>query len=80
MNGLSDQAVYELSRKEGRLLVTYNIKDFVKLIHKPADPGIIAVSPNLSLEQIDKKLTALLTRAGKNTLVGKITHISGELK
>jgi|SRR5882672_3169424 len=79
-SGLPDPDVYELARKEGRLLVTYNIKDFTKLITQPHDPGIIGISPNISLEQIDKKLTALLTRSGKNDLMGKLTSINEELK
>jgi hypothetical protein len=31
---IPDEAVYELARKEGRLLVTYNIKDFILLSKK----------------------------------------------
>ena len=49
-SGLPDAKVYDLARKEKRLLVTYNIKDFHMLASTSTDTGIIGVSPNLSLE------------------------------
>jgi len=80
LSGLSDPKVYELARKEERLLVTYNVKDFSSLVAKSTDSGIIGVSANLSIEQIDKKLVALLTKSSKRTLFGKLTVITGENK
>jgi predicted nuclease of predicted toxin-antitoxin system len=77
--GLSDPDVYELARKNARLLVTYNIKDFKDLARRSAATGVIGVSPNLPLEQIDKKLTALLTRAAEKELLGKLTIVTGEI-
>ena len=77
--GLPDPKVYVLARNEGRLLITYNIKDFLGLAPQNSDTGIIGVSPNLSLDQIDKKLTALLTKATASELRGKLTYISGEM-
>lgn len=79
LTGLSDLQVYDRSEKENRLLVTYNIKDFIELAQTGSKIGIIGVSPNLSLEQIDKKLTALLMKSTKKALVGKLTIISGEV-
>lgn len=76
--GLSDSEVYKLARKENRLLITFNTKDFVKLVKKDKDTGVIGVSANLPLEQIDKKLTALLTKASSKTLRGKLTTLTGE--
>jgi hypothetical protein len=75
---IPDEAVYELARKEGRLLVTYNIKDFVQLAAKTTDTGIIGLSAQLPIEQIDTKLTTLLRRSTPNGLYGKITEITGE--
>lgn len=75
---LSDPEVYELARKENRLLITFNTKDFVKLAEKGEDTGVIGVSANLLPDQIDKKLTALLTKAGPKTLAGKLTTLTGE--
>jgi hypothetical protein len=77
--GLPDSQVYERAQKESRLLVTYNIKDFISLASESKDIGIIGVSPNISTEQIDKKLTNLLTKATENELRGKFTYISGEM-
>ena len=78
LSGLSDPKVYELAKKEKRLLVTYNVKDFSSLVTKSTDSGIIGVSANLSIEQIDKKLVALLTKSSRRTLFGKLTVITGE--
>lgn len=75
---LPDPEVYELACKEQRLLVTYNVKDFKSLIQRGEDAGIIGVSPNLSLEQIDKKINSLLTKATKKELFGKLTMVSVE--
>lgn len=79
-SGLPDFKVYKLAKKEGRLLVTYNIKDFKELATRSNITGIIGVSPNLTFDQIDKKLTSLLTKSTKKELFGKFTYISGESK
>lgn len=76
--GLSDPEVYELARREKRLLITYNTKDFVNLVKKEKDTGVIGVSANLPLEQVDKKLTALIIKAGPKRLLGKLTRLTGE--
>ncbi len=75
---LPDPEVYKLSQKQERIIVTYNIKDFVPFLKIGANTGVIGVSPNLSDEQIDKKLTALLMRSTKKALLGKLTTITGE--
>jgi hypothetical protein len=41
---LSDEAVYELAREEGRLIVTHNTKDFTHLAAKSTSTGIIGIS------------------------------------
>jgi len=76
--GLSDPKVYKLAQKEDRLVVTYNIKDFEKLAAKNMETGVIGVSHNLSLEQLDKKLTSLLNKSTRKSLLGKLTTITGE--
>lgn len=75
--GLSDPEVYKLAIKENRLLITYNVKDFEVLLKSDPRSGIIGVSANLSLIQVDKKLTALLNKATKNSLFGKLTLVPG---
>lgn len=75
---LSDTKVYKFAQKEGRIIVTYNVKDFVHLVENDTKSGVIGVSPSLSADQIDKKLTALLNKSTKKSLFGKLTIISGE--
>lgn len=75
-SSMPDPQVYQLARAEKRLLVTYNIKDFKRFARESKETGIIGVSPNLSLDQIDKKLTSILTKAGRKELVGKLTMIN----
>lgn len=74
----SDLKVYELAKQEGRILITLNIKHFKPLASMSKLTGIIGISENLTLEQIDKKLTALLNKSTKKSLLGKLTTISGE--
>lgn len=76
--GLSDPKVYDLARKEKRIIVTRNIKDFEELAIMSKDTGVIGISPNLTFKQVDIKLTALLNKSTKKSLLGKITKISGE--
>lgn len=75
---LPDPQVYEFAKARDRIIVTFNIKDFKPLASVSKSTGIIGVSANLSLEQIDKKLTALLNKSTKKSLLGKLTIISGE--
>lgn len=77
-SGLSDNKVYEIAEKMGRLLIIFNIKDYKKLARKSSKTGIIGISQNLSTEQIDKKLTALLAKSGPRQLYGRFTPITGE--
>lgn len=76
-SGLSDLEVYQLALKQKRLVVTLNERDFRDLAKISKETGIIGVSSNLSDEQIDKKLTALLNKASKTSLFGKLTLIPG---
>ena len=74
--GALDLDVYKLAVKEHRLIITFNDKDFRNLAGKSKFAGIIGVSNNLSYEQIDVKLTSLLTRSTHGQLFGKFTYIS----
>ena len=77
--GLPDPAVYRLATKEQRILITYNEKDFLPLVGtRKNDMGIIGVSPHLTTEQIDTKLTALLVKKTPRSLSGKLTTLTGE--
>lgn len=80
ISGISDEKVYEVAGKTYRLLIIFNIKDYKKLAKKSSNTGIIGISQNLSNEQIDKKLTALLAKSGPRELYGKFTPITGKSK
>lgn len=76
--GISDPEVYRLAVREQRVLITYNEKDFLPLTGTQGDKGVIGVSPHLTMEQIDTKLTALLVRSTPNSLAGKFTALTGQ--
>lgn len=76
--GLRDEHVYKEAIKRHRLIITFNAKDFKPMAANSQETGIIVVSPNLSDEQIDAKLVALLVRSRPNSLYGKFTTITGE--
>ncbi|HVF69701.1 MAG TPA: DUF5615 family PIN-like protein [Xanthomonadales bacterium] len=77
---LSDPEVYVEALKLKRISVTLNEKDFYPLAGTKNDRGIIGLSPNLSYEQMDKKLTSLLIKYKPGFLKRKLTTVSGETK
>jgi len=76
--GLSDPAVYEVARKSNRIILTFNGDDFRKLATKSQESGVISLSNNMLNEQIDTKLTALLSKSTPRALLGKFTVLTGE--
>lgn len=80
LSGMSDPDIYEESANQNRIIITFNFRHFRELASKSKNTGVIGVSNNLELEQIDKKLTALLMKSTKGDLFGKFTYISGETK
>jgi len=78
--GLSDEKVYQEAAKLHRIIVTFNGDDFIALARKSKNTGILSLSDNLSSEQIDTKLTALLLRNTPTSLYGKFTTLTGETK
>ena len=74
--GLPDTEVYEIAIKLRRLIVTYNTKDFRRMVHKSQDTGVIGVGVLVPYHHVDKKLTSLLTNSGEKALVGKYTSLS----
>lgn len=77
VRGISDEEVYELAKKEKRLIVTMNVDDFKGLAGKSGVTGIIGVSPHTTYDQRDKKLSALLSKSSRKELYGKYTLITG---
>ncbi len=76
--GIRDELVYQEAVHMQRLIVTFNGDDFKPFVAKSAETGIIAVSDNLSTNQIDSKLVALLARSSPKALFGKYTPLTGE--
>lgn len=76
--GWPDWEVFQFASKNRMILVTFNVKDFVDFIDLSHTTGIVGVSTNLNDDDIDKKLTSLFTKSSKNSLLGKLTYISGE--
>ncbi len=74
---LPDSEVYEVAIRQNRVLITYNEKHFRKLVRHNAI-GVIGVSANMPLGQLDKKLSALLTRSRPKDLFGRFIFLSGE--
>ncbi len=75
-SGLKDPEVYTLAVKRNLLIITLNEKDFYSLSGKNSKTGIISISPNCSNEQIDKKLTSLLSKHSPNELYGHFHKIT----
>ncbi len=76
--GLKDPAVYEVARALNRLIITFNGDDFRKMVDQSTKTGVINLSSNLRNDQIDTKLTALLTKRNPSALFGKFTDLTGE--
>src|SRR5688500_7228188 len=75
--GLLDPPVYELAVSLGRILVTFNWSDFVPLVGRTKDCGVIGVS-GMDWHRIDTKLTALLMRHGPGYFRGKVRTLGAE--
>jgi predicted nuclease of predicted toxin-antitoxin system len=73
-SGIPDREVFEIAEKEGRIIVTFNEKDFAA--NRRRRSGLIALSPNLTTEEIDTKITSLLTSHKQCHLVGKYIRIN----
>lgn len=76
--GISDKEVYEIAKKEKRIIITYNINDFKKLAKLDKNTGIIGVTQTLTPEQLDTKLNSLLSKSSQKSLIGKYTPLTKE--
>lgn len=79
LSGISDEEVCKRAKQEQRVVVTFNIKHF-RGKEKMLGAGVIGVSPNLVNDQIDKKLSSLLSETTPNRLKGTFHYISREKK
>lgn len=76
--GLPDPEVYGLAVRLKRIIVTFNWKDFREMATRNHNTGVIGVSPNLTTNQIDAKLTSLLVHSNSKALLGKFTYLTSE--
>src|SRR3989344_6424923 len=71
--GIEDRQIYEIAIKQKRIIVTYNVRDFRKLAKLSRHTGVIGVSQGLTPEQLDAKLSALLSKSSEKSFYGKYT-------
>ena len=74
--GIKDEEVYEIARKQKRIIITYNIDDFKKLAKKSKDTGIIGITQGSTPEELDKKLNSQLSKSSEKSFYGKYTPLS----
>ncbi len=74
--GIKDGEVYEIARKQKRIIITYNIGDFKRLTKKSKDTGIIGITQGITPEELDKKLNSLLSKSSEKSFYGKYTSLS----
>lgn len=74
--GTPDQDVYKAAAKHERLVITRNQKDFMPLAKNSKKTGVILIAPDVTDEQVDVNITALLTRKRKHELYGCANRIT----
>ena len=74
--GIKDEEVYEIARKQKRIIITYNIGDFKRLAKRSKDTGVIGITQGFTPEELDKKLNSLLSKSSENSFYGKYTPLS----
>jgi Domain of unknown function (DUF5615) len=75
--GLPDPQLYALAVKQGRMILTTNVKDFRALLRDDC-PGIIGIPEAWVTHHIDTKLTTLLMRHGPNHFRGRYRSLAVE--
>jgi Domain of unknown function (DUF5615) len=74
---LPDPQVYELAVKQGRIILTTNVKHFRPLLRDDC-PGIIGIPGAWLPDRIDSKLTALLIHHGPAYFRGRYRSLAAE--
>lgn len=75
--GSTDKDVYEIASKQKRIIITYNIGDFRKLVTQSKRTGVIGITQALTPEQLDTQLNSLLSKSSEKSLYGRYTPLSG---
>lgn len=78
LQGAKDEELCKIAILESRIIITLNDKDFKKLVMKYKLMKVVGLSANLTTDQIDKKLTALLVRHKNKQTLGRHTYISSD--
>jgi hypothetical protein len=72
--GMDDELIHELSVKQGRIILTINIKDFRPLLREDS-PGVISIPETWSTSRLDTQITALLMQHGANHFRGRFQSL-----
>lgn len=67
--GMDDPLIHELAVKQGRIILTTNVKDFRPLLREDS-PGVIGIPVTWSSSRLDTSLTTLFMRHGQNYFRG----------
>ena len=73
--GIRDKEVYEIAVKQKRIVITYNIGDFKKLATQSQHSGVIGVTQSLTPEQLDTKLSSLLSKNSEKSFYRRYTSL-----
>jgi Domain of unknown function (DUF5615) len=63
--GMDDGPIHDLAVKQGRIILTSNVKDFRPLLREDS-PGVIGIPETWPTTRLDTKLAALLMQHGAN--------------
>jgi Domain of unknown function (DUF5615) len=77
LDGLPDPQVYALAVKQGRIILTTNVKHFRPLLRDDC-PGIIGIPGAWLPDRIDTKLTALLMKHSPHYFRGRYHPLAAE--
>jgi Domain of unknown function (DUF5615) len=75
--GMDDPLIYELAVKQGRIILTTNVKDFRPLLQEDS-AGVIGIPETWSTTRIDTKLCALLMKNSPNYFKGHFRSLGAE--
>ena len=73
--GIKDKEIFQIACKQKRIIVTYNIGDFKKLVKQTKETGIIGITQGLTPDQLDTKLNSLLSKSSEKMLIGRYTPL-----
>jgi hypothetical protein len=71
---MDDPPIHELAVKQGRIILTRNVKHFRPLLREDT-PGIIGIPETWSRTLLDTKLTALLMQHGQKYFQGRFRSL-----